>query len=638
MEISSEQAKVLDAIHKIASGSIPSSTTYQEDRSLQSLLAKMETSNNELIRLLRSMGATNNITDHIAYNLSMNPMVQSLFGVSDPRIMISAQNAIGDRINGILNSPDSFLTKINAAVTMSHISNAYLSNDNLLARNIKRQDIANIINYMGATGELGKDDFSRLATLTTEELYKDESASNIAKTIDAVSILKNVIGRQGPIDKLVQEISAIGNTTNDISIAREKFISWVAALSKAGSSAQELDRNISLTLSSIQTLNQAGFSPQQAASISRSAILAATIGEKNALRYGENYNIIDTVSKEINARAAVSSMSETHSLRALYLTGIQNLSPDKRSQFQKLADTGDREGMLKMIRDDNLIELYNRNLAYSDRSIDYMIEANSGSTSSLLNSSYVKNLQQGLTYEISNYLSNFNGDLSSEKYNRINTIYNKVRNGENLTQEELITLSQITPRGGEQYSQAIRTSNVSISPLEAKKLMESVVNTNAVNKIIPNSGVYAKLTDRQQQYGNAEEGFAYIQDVNKIQNILAKDFNKQTAESLILDLKNKEDFRSFHYFNDNGDIIALGKDTSGKISLRSVSSDKVKEINQQLEVNKLIESEYNKSINPENNIDTSPLITSLNNLTEAINKLLLDKDNSIHQAVRQALN
>ena len=340
-----------------------SSSVLMEQKTTNDLLRQLSAGNNELLRAIHSIAGKDldPITTSIVTQLSQLPAVQNAFGVSNPNYMASAANAIGQRMTGAFSTPEKYIQSIQADLAINNVADAYLSNnDNIFKRSIRRDDFAGILNWMHASGAISDTQIKELGLASPQELTANQSRMAIDEIANTVSMFRNVLGRNGPIDAILNDIAMIGGTQTKLNSASRTIMDWTEALLRTGASIQSINTAFNTAIQQSTALQNVGFSRQTAAEIARLSATSTINAGLEARSAGVDFNSADYQSRYAQALALTSqSSSGRFGMRAL-LAAAQAYGRDS-DQYKSIYNSlvqGDLSGAQSTINNDQRLAQY----------------------------------------------------------------------------------------------------------------------------------------------------------------------------------------------------------------------------------------------------------------------------------------
>lgn len=295
--------------------------------------------------------------------LSMNPMVQKMLGVADPRIYQGVVNQLAKQPYGIMGSPKQYIDALMINERMNSEITRLLDSDSPFKRGLNQAHLSLGYRNLAARGALSAEELRKgipkeVSDSMMQTLWIGKTMLNMGDNVDGIMATAGILGGGGTGNKFKESMKTFQQYMKDLIASGVESYEEIQAITQQG-------------IQQIQSLQAAGFDAGSAASMARSASIGAarTVHKLRAEGQEANMNSIANIRtsqkaffreddegfkmaaglKAIEvAQARGMSEQEAEAARAKFLRTGQLPEEIRRHQEVVLNTFNERRGKLKL--------------------------------------------------------------------------------------------------------------------------------------------------------------------------------------------------------------------------------------------------------------------------------------------------
>lgn len=296
--------------------------------------------------------------------LSMNPMVQKMLGVADPRIYQGVVNQLAKQPYGIMGSPKQYIDTLMINERMNSEITRLLDSDSPFKRGLNQAHLSLGYRNLAARGALSAEELRKgipkeVSDSMMQTLWIGKTMLNMGDNVDGIMATAGILGGGGTGNKFKESMKTFQQYMKDLIASGVESYEEIQAITQQG-------------IQQIQSLQAAGFDAGSAASMARSASIGAarTVHKLRAEGQEADMNVIANIRtsqkaffreddegfkmaaglKAIEVAQARGGMSEqeAEAARANFLRTGQLPEEIRRHQAVVLNTFNERRGKLKL--------------------------------------------------------------------------------------------------------------------------------------------------------------------------------------------------------------------------------------------------------------------------------------------------
>ena len=296
--------------------------------------------------------------------LSMNPMVQKMLGVADPRIYQGVVNQLAKQPYGIMGSPKQYIDTLMINERMNSEITRLLDSDSPFKRGLNQAHLSLGYRNLAARGALSAEELRKgipkeVSDSMMQTLWIGKTMLNMGDNVDGIMATAGILGGGGTGNKFKESMKTFQQYMKDLIASGVESYEEIQAITQQG-------------IQQIQSLQAAGFDAGSAASMARSASIGAarTVHKLRADGQEADMNVIANIRtsqkaffreddegfkmaaglKAIEVAQARGGMSEqeAEAARANFLRTGQLPEEIRRHQAVVLNTFNERRGKLKL--------------------------------------------------------------------------------------------------------------------------------------------------------------------------------------------------------------------------------------------------------------------------------------------------
>lgn len=200
--------------------------------------------------------------------LSMNPMVQKMLGVADPRIYQGVVNQLAKQPYGIMGSPKQYIDALMINERMNSEITRLLDSDSPFKRGLNQAHLSLGYRNLAARGALSADELRKgiprdVSDSMMQTLWIGKTMLNMGDNVDGIMATAGMLGGGGTGKKFRESMKTFQQYMKDLIASGVESYEEIQAITQQG-------------IQQIQSLQAAGFDAGSAASMARSASIGAT--------------------------------------------------------------------------------------------------------------------------------------------------------------------------------------------------------------------------------------------------------------------------------------------------------------------------------------------------------------------------
>lgn len=296
--------------------------------------------------------------------LSMNPIVQKMLGVADPRIYQGVVNQLAKQPYGIMGSPKQYIDTLMINERMNSEITRLLDSDSPFKRGLNQAHLSLGYRNLAARGALSAEELRKgipkeVSDSMMQTLWIGKTMLNMGDNVDGIMATAGILGGGGTGNKFKESMKTFQQYMKDLIASGVESYEEIQAITQQG-------------IQQIQSLQAAGFDAGSAASMARSASIGAarTVHKLRAEGQEADMNVIANIRtsqkaffreddegfkmaaglKAIEVAQARGGMSEqeAEAARANFLRTGQLPEEIRRHQAVVLNTFNERRGKLKL--------------------------------------------------------------------------------------------------------------------------------------------------------------------------------------------------------------------------------------------------------------------------------------------------
>ena len=199
--------------------------------------------------------------------LSMNPMVQKMLGVADPRIYQGVVNQLAKQPYGIMGSPKQYIDTLMINERMNSEITRLLDSDSPFKRGLNQAHLSLGYRNLAARGALSADELRKgipkeVSDSMMQTLWIGKTMLNMGDNVDGIMATAGILGGGGTGNKFKESMKTFQQYMKDLIASGVESYEEIQAITQQG-------------IQQIQSLQAAGFDAGSAASMARSASIGA---------------------------------------------------------------------------------------------------------------------------------------------------------------------------------------------------------------------------------------------------------------------------------------------------------------------------------------------------------------------------
>lgn len=199
--------------------------------------------------------------------LSMNPIVQKMLGVADPRIYQGVVNQLAKQPYGIMGSPKQYIDTLMINERMNSEITRLLDSDSPFKRGLNQAHLSLGYRNLAARGALSAEELRKgipkeVSDSMMQTLWIGKTMLNMGDNVDGIMATAGILGGGGTGNKFKESMKTFQQYMKDLIASGVESYEEIQAITQQG-------------IQQIQSLQVAGFDAGSAASMARSASIGA---------------------------------------------------------------------------------------------------------------------------------------------------------------------------------------------------------------------------------------------------------------------------------------------------------------------------------------------------------------------------
>lgn len=263
--------------------------------------------------------------------LSMNPMIQKMLGVADPRIYQGVVNQLAKQPYGIMGSPKQYIDALMINERMNGEITRLLDSNSPFKRGLNQAHLSLGYRNLAARGAISADEFRKgipkeVSDSMMQTLWIGKTMLNMGDNVDGIMATAGMLGGGGAGNKFKESMKTFQQYMKDLISAGVESYEEIQAITQQG-------------IQQIQSLQAAGFDAGSAASMARSASIGAARATKEMRAKGDeaDANIISNlrVSQKAYFRETDEGFEMAAGLKAIEMAERNGLPPEAADRMRK---------------------------------------------------------------------------------------------------------------------------------------------------------------------------------------------------------------------------------------------------------------------------------------------------------------